>query len=131
MSKKRGIGRETNLETDTKPLTKGPKVSKTLYVTSPSLLQGLITDAAKLQSYIDHALVPWVEAVKDHPALGSWDVVNELEGVIITGERRDEPCFDTRFLRWSTAGFAGELYHAEDLLRLVRSSSSFWVLCVH
>ena len=72
-----------------------------------------------------------MEAVKDHPALGGWDVVNELEGVIITGERRDEPCFDTRFLRWSTAGFAGELYHAEDLLRLVRSSSSFWVLCVH
>ena len=84
-----------------------------------SLLQGLIRDTDKLQSYIDHALIPWVEAVKDHPALGGWDVINELEGVIIPGERSDEPCFDTQFLSWSTAGFAEELYRAEELLRFV------------
>nr|KAG5687812.1 hypothetical protein BaRGS_005442 [Batillaria attramentaria] len=73
------------------------------------LLQGLLTDTSKLQSYIDHALVPWVRAVKDHPALGGWDIINEMEGVIITGEKENNPCFDTRFLEGSTAGFAEEL----------------------
>ncbi|KAL8576152.1 hypothetical protein ACOMHN_027807 [Nucella lapillus] len=84
-----------------------------------SLLEGLITDPSKLDSYIDHALVPWVRAVKDHPALGGWDIVNEMEGVIIPGESSQQPCYDTRFLKRSTAGFAGRLYRAEQLLRFV------------
>ncbi|KAK7466634.1 hypothetical protein BaRGS_00037291, partial [Batillaria attramentaria] len=83
------------------------------------LLQGLLTDTSKLQSYIDHALVPWVRAVKDHPALGGWDIINEMEGVIITGEKENNPCFDTRFLEGSTAGFAEELYHARQLQRFI------------
>ncbi|XP_076443072.1 mannan endo-1,4-beta-mannosidase-like isoform X2 [Babylonia areolata] len=84
-----------------------------------SLLEGLITSPAKLDSYLDHALTPWVRAVRGHPALGGWDIINELEGVIIPGRSSAEPCYDTRFLRGSTAGFAGSLYRAEDLLRFI------------
>ncbi|XP_070180562.1 mannan endo-1,4-beta-mannosidase-like isoform X2 [Littorina saxatilis] len=84
-----------------------------------SLLEGLITDESKLQSYIDHALIPWVTAVKNHPAMGGWEIINEMEGLLITGERSHEPCFDTRFLVGSTAGFAGERNHLKDLLRFL------------
>ncbi|PVD25441.1 hypothetical protein C0Q70_13097 [Pomacea canaliculata] len=59
-------------------------------------LGGLITVESKLQSYIDKALKPWVQAVKDHPALGGWDIINEMEGIIKAGEYNSEPCFDTR-----------------------------------
>ena len=80
-------------------------------------LQGLITDTSKLQSYIDKALIPWVRAVKDHPALGGWDIINEMEGFIKTGQHDSEPCFDTTFLTGSGAGWAGASYTAQQLLR--------------
>ena len=82
-----------------------------------SRLQGLITDTGKLQSYIDHALIPWVKAVKDHPALGGWDIINEMEGFIKPGQHNSEPCFDTTFLTGSGAGWAGASYTAQQLLR--------------
>ena len=34
-----------------------------------------------IQSYIDNALTPLVNALKDHPALGSWEIFNEPEGM--------------------------------------------------
>lgn len=82
-----------------------------------SELGGLITVESKLQSYIDKALKPWVQAVKDHPALGGWDIINEMEGIIKAGEYNSEPCFDTRPLGGSGAGWAGGGYRAQDLLR--------------
>merc|ERR1719277_2963587 len=86
---------------------------------NPTHLQGLITDTRKLQSYIDKALVPWVNAVKNHPALGGWDIINEMEGFIIPGQHDSEPCFDTTFLSGSGAGWAGKSYTAQQLLRFI------------
>ena len=80
-------------------------------------LRGLITDTSKLQTYIDNALIPWVRAVKDHPALGGWDIINEIEGFVIPGEHNSEPCFDTTILLRSGAGWAGHLFSARDLLK--------------
>ncbi|XP_025105016.1 mannan endo-1,4-beta-mannosidase-like [Pomacea canaliculata] len=82
-------------------------------------LQGLITDSHKLQCYIDKALIPWVKAVKDHPALGGWDIINEMEGEIKPGVHDSEPCFDTTFLVNSGAGWAGATYTAEQFLKFI------------
>ena len=42
----------------------------------------LYFDDTKLQSYIDNALIPMVNGLKDHPALGSWEIINEPEGTM-------------------------------------------------
>ena len=84
-----------------------------------SELSGLITVPSKLQSYLDNALTPWVNAVKHHPALGGWDIINEMEGFIRTDIHDSERCFDTSKLAGTGAGWAGHAYSARDLLRLV------------
>jgi hypothetical protein len=40
-----------------------------------------LTSKANIQSYIDNALTPLVNAVKDHPAIWCWEVFNEPEGM--------------------------------------------------
>lgn len=82
-------------------------------------LEGLIKDTNKLHSYINHALVPMVKALKDQPALAGWDIINEMEGVINPNLHSREPCFDTTFLRSSGAGWKGHIYSAQELLRFV------------
>ncbi|XP_046582031.1 mannan endo-1,4-beta-mannosidase-like [Haliotis rubra] len=82
-------------------------------------LDGLIKDEAKLQSYIDNALIPWVKAVKDEPSMGGWDIINEMEGEIKPNLANAEPCFDTKFLLNSGAGWAGQKYTAEEFLKFI------------
>lgn len=43
--------------------------------------RGLLENESKLQTYIDNALIPMVEALGDHPALAAWEVFNEPEGM--------------------------------------------------
>ncbi|BFZ24029.1 hypothetical protein BsWGS_27068 [Bradybaena similaris] len=82
-------------------------------------LNGLVTDANKLQTYIDKALTPLVQAVKGHPALGGWDIINEIEGMLVPGRQSPDKCYDTTVLQNSGAGWAGQKYHYEDVLRFI------------
>jgi len=82
-------------------------------------LHGLLTEPAKLQSYLDNALTPWVTALKDHPALGGWDIINEWEGFIRTGVADPEPCYDSVHLTNSGCGWAGQLYTPKEILRFL------------
>lgn len=82
-------------------------------------LDGLIKDPAKLQSYIDNVLTPLVNAVKDNPAAGIWDIMNEPEGLLIPDQADTDPCFDTKALANSGAGWASRKYTFKEILRFV------------
>ncbi len=41
----------------------------------------LVTDTTNIRSYIDNALIPVLEAIGDHPAVMTWEVFNEAEGM--------------------------------------------------
>ena len=38
----------------------------------------LLSDVSKLYSYVDNALIPMVNDLKDKVALGGWEVMNEV-----------------------------------------------------
>lgn len=42
-------------------------------------LEGLIKDTGKLHTYINHALIPMVKALKDQPALAGWDRISSMK----------------------------------------------------
>ena len=43
--------------------------------------RGLLTDNERLQTYIDNSLIPMVDSLHGHPAISSWEIFNEPEGM--------------------------------------------------
>ncbi len=44
--------------------------------------RGILEDAVKTQTYIDNALIPILEKIGDHPAIMTWEIFNEPEGMV-------------------------------------------------
>ena len=80
-------------------------------------MKNLIYDTAKLQTFIDNALVPLVTGLKDEPALAAYELMNEPEGSVDPSTKNAEPCFDTTILQGSGAGWAGGRIPMQELLR--------------
>ncbi|MEX2633275.1 MAG: cellulase family glycosylhydrolase, partial [Balneolales bacterium] len=47
----------------------------------PQRARGILTDQNKTDLYIQNALIPMVDALEGHPAIGSWEIFNEPEGM--------------------------------------------------
>ncbi len=45
------------------------------------MMKGFVESKEKTQTYIDNALIPILEAIGDHPAVLSWEIFNEAEGM--------------------------------------------------
>lgn len=72
-----------------------------------STTKAMLTDDAKLESFINNALIPMVKGLAGQPGLGGYEIFNEPEGSVYTGTKSSNPCFDTVGLDNSGAGWAG------------------------
>jgi hypothetical protein len=81
----------------------------------------LLTDdtGAKLQTFIDKALVPMITALQNEPALGTIEIMNEPEGSLNLDIDPSSPCYDAGKLNNTGAGWAGHSYSMRQLLKFV------------
>eukprot|EP00095_Tigriopus_kingsejongensis_P005362 maker-scaffold34_size539781-snap-gene-3.20 protein:Tk05362 transcript:maker-scaffold34_size539781-snap-gene-3.20-mRNA-1 annotation:"mannan endo- -beta-mannosidase" len=99
-------------------------------VMRPQKYKDLFTDTEKLRSYLDNALTPMVEALKDHPALGAWEIMNEPEGSIQMAADEDA-CYDTTHLDWTRShpgirapGWSGGNIGFRNMLKFINRHAS-------
>jgi len=78
----------------------------------------LFYDEGKLQSFIDKALKPLVAAVANETSIGGWEIINEPEGGISIGDDSN-PCFSTKSLQGSGAGWSGGNIPMKNMLKFI------------
>ncbi len=85
----------------------------------------LLTDADLTQTYIDHALVPMVEALRGHPGVLAWEIFNEPEGMSHehgwSGIRRVPMATVQRFVNQT----AGAIHRADPQALVTNGSWAF------
>lgn len=85
----------------------------------------LFSSSAKLDAFIDNALVPIVKALADEPGVGSWEVINEPEGSLSLTKDDKQPCYDTKTVLENTgAGWAGHSFTMHQLLIFVNKQAA-------
>ena len=88
-------------------------------------IKDLFTHEDKLQSFIDNAVSPLISALSEYPSLLAYEIINEPEGSILSGEKNENPCFNTTGLANSGAGWAGTGLKMEDILRFTNKISFY------
>ena len=79
----------------------------------------LYSDQSKLNSYLEKVLKPMASGLKNKPALGAWEIINEPTGSILPSQKSDDPCTDTNILTNSGANWSGANLHMKDVLRFI------------
>nr|B4XC07.1 RecName: Full=Mannan endo-1,4-beta-mannosidase; AltName: Full=Beta-mannanase; AltName: Full=CaMan; AltName: Full=Endo-beta-1,4-D-mannanase; Flags: Precursor [Cryptopygus antarcticus]ABV68808.1 beta-1,4-mannanase precursor [Cryptopygus antarcticus] len=88
-----------------------------------SNVQNLFWDESKLNSYINNALTPMVNALKSKPSLAAWEVLNEPEGTLQPGSDQNS-CYDTSTLAAQGAGWGGKKFPMKQILKTINWISS-------
>ena len=85
----------------------------------------LFNDDAKIQSWINNALIPMVQGLKGIPSVAGWEIFNEPEGGLNVGYD-PEPCFDSTKLGPAGAGWnpGGKFLTMKQILKITNWASA-------
>ncbi|KAK3083076.1 hypothetical protein FSP39_013280 [Pinctada imbricata] len=86
-------------------------------------LKDLITSETAIQAYINNALTPMVQKLKDEPAVLGWDIINQPEGIMKKNVTDKNDCWDNTYLEKKApgrkVGWAGELVTPKELQKFI------------
>nr|XP_053640001.1 mannan endo-1,4-beta-mannosidase-like [Cherax quadricarinatus] len=87
------------------------------YLTNQKAIN-LVWDDSKLDSYIQNCLNSLINTIKGHPALASFEAVNEPEGSVRV-ESNGNACYDTTTIGQDGAGWTGTNIPMENWLHFI------------